>query len=386
LAAPAPLAAELRQIGLAAGLDAVGIAPAAPFDGARTELERRKRAGLHGGMHFTYSDPARATDPARTLPEAAALVVGARSYLRSPPAEARPTPPAAGLVARYSWRDHYAPLRTALGAVAERLTEAGWQARVLVDDNALVDREAAFRAGLGWYGKNANLLLPERGSWFVLGSVVTNAPLPPDGDPVEDGCGACRRCLDACPTGALLGAGVLDARRCLAWLLEAPGPFPVEYRVALGGRVYGCDDCQEVCPPNRTAARRFPPPPAEPDAEPWIDLVVLLALTDAELLDHVGRWYIPRRQPRYVRRNALVALGNTADGRHPSVEQTLRHYLQGGDALLRAHAVWAAARLHRHDLLAPLVAPGAETDPAVLTELALTGLAGIAAAAEPVSG
>jgi epoxyqueuosine reductase len=371
------LLAELRRIGLAAGLDAVGVAPATVFEDARRELERRKQEGLHGGMHFTFGDPVRATDPSLMLPGAAALVVGARSYLRAPPSDESggPTRPPGfpGLVARYSWRDHYAPLREALGAVATRLSQAGWQARVLVDDNALVDREAAYRAGLGWYGKNANLLLPERGSWFVLGSVVTDAPLPPAAAPVDNGCGSCRRCLDACPTGALVAPGVLDARKCLAWLLEAPGPFPNEFRVALGGRIYGCDDCQEVCPPNRTAARRWPPPDAEPDAQPWIDLIALLALTDAELLDQVGRWYIPRRRPRYVRRNALVALGNTADGGHPAVAATLSRYLADTDPLLRGHAVWAAARLGRTDLLAALAAlaaAGAETDGEVLAELA----------------
>ncbi len=358
----AELAAELGRIGLAAGLDAVGVAAATPFESTRAELERRKRAGLHGGMHFTYGDPGRATDPARTLPGAAALVVGARSYLRADPVDATGQPPNAGVIARYSWRDHYAPLRRALSAIADRLVAAGWQARVLVDDNALVDREAAYRAGLGWYGKNANLLLPDHGSWFVLGSVVTDAPLPTNATPVDDGCGTCRRCLDACPTGALIGPGILDARRCLAWLLEAPGSFPHEYRAALGGRIYGCDDCQDVCPPNRTAARRFPPP-AEAGDQPWIDLVALLALTDAELLTQVGRWYIPRRQPRFVRRNALVALGNTADGEHPAVDRTLRSYLASPDALLRTHAVWAAARLGRGDLLDPL-------DPEVLDELA----------------
>ena len=131
---------------------------------------------------------------------------------------------------------------------------AGWRARVVADDNALVDRAAAERAGLGWFGKNSNILLPGAGSWFLLGSVVTDAPLP-TAAPVGDGCGSCRRCLSACPTGALVGPGVLDARRCLAWLLQATGVFPFEFRVALEGRIYGCDDCQDVCPANRLVAR-----------------------------------------------------------------------------------------------------------------------------------
>ena len=249
------LVARLRQRGLELGLSAVGIAPATPMHEARQALEQRKAAGLDGGMQFTYRNPARSTDPGRALPGAAALVVGAWAYGRTAPGpsdrgggteEARPR----GQVARYAWRDYYADLRAALGQLAGLLVEAGWVARVVVDDNALVDRAAATRAGLGWYGKNSNVLLPQRGSWFVLGAVVTDAPLVP-GTPVADGCGPCRRCLGACPTGALVEPGVLDARRCLAWLLQAPGVFPFEYRVALGGRIYGCDDCQEVCPPNR---------------------------------------------------------------------------------------------------------------------------------------
>jgi epoxyqueuosine reductase len=301
-------------------------------------------------MHFTYGDPARATDPARTVPGARSLVVGARSYRRADPA-----PPAGdepwGRVARYSWADHYAPLRQALGAVSDGLVAEGWAARVLVDDNSLVDREAAYRAGLGWYGKNTMLLLPGRGSWFVLGSVVTDAPLPPTGPAVADGCGSCRRCMPACPTGALIAPGVLDARRCLAWLLEAPGPFPKAYRTALGARLYGCDDCQEACPPNRISDRRQTPPAAEAGDEAWIGVVGLLALDDDALMARVGRWYVPRRQARYVRRNALVVLGNVGDGAHPRVEACLRDALAHRDPLLRSHAVWAAARLGRRDLL-----------------------------------
>ena len=363
------LAAELCRTGLAAGLDAVGIAPADAFLSTRRHLEERKAAGLHGGMHFTYADPARSTDPGRALAGARALVVGARSYART----AGPPPPGSvGRVARYSWEDHYAPLRQALAAVADRLEGEGWSARVLADDNALVDREAAHRAGLGWYGKNTNLLLPGRGSWFVLGAVVTDAPLPPAAGPVADGCGPCARCLPACPTGALVAPGVLDARRCLAWLLEAPGAFPREHREALGGRVYGCDDCQEACPPNRAEALRHPPAAAGPAAQPWVDLVALLRSSDEEILARYGRWYIPRRRARYVRRNALVALGNVGSGADPGVEAVLRQALADPDPLLRGHAVWAAGRLGRHDLLDGVRA--AEGDAGVLEELwAVTG-------------
>jgi epoxyqueuosine reductase len=354
-----PDVADLVALGREHGLDAVGVASAAPFATTRRHLERRKAAGLHGGMAFTYRRPERSSDAGAALPGARALVVGARSYRRSggsvvdvdvrPPGQAANP---AGRVARYAWEDHYGPLRQALGVVAAQLRAEGWRARVVADDNALVDREAAYRAGLGWYGKNANLLLPGEGSWFVLGTVITDAPLASSAERVEDGCGTCTRCLDGCPTGAIVGPGVVDARRCLAWLLQVEGAFPREHRVALGDRLYGCDDCQQVCPPNRRVDRTVAATPAGPSAQVTVDLVDLLAADDDELLARHGRWYIPRREARYLRRNALVVLGNVADGRDPRVQGALRQALVSPDGLVRAHAVWAARRLGRDDLLA----------------------------------
>jgi epoxyqueuosine reductase len=311
-------------------------------------------------MAFTYRQPDRSTDPGRALPDAAAIVVGARGYLT----DLEPNPPArAGRVARYAWVDHYAELKEGLRAIAVVLKAHGWRARVLADDNALVDRAAAHRAGIGWWGKNANLLLPGAGSWFVLGGVVTDAPLRPTAPVVEDRCGSCRRCLDGCPTGAITAPGVVDARRCLSWLLQAEGSFPIEHRVALGDRIYGCDDCQEVCPPNRRSPVRAP----SGAERPWVALEPLLDPDDDVVLAHAGRWYIPRREVRYVRRNALVVLGNVADGTDPTVAHLLRRYLRDPDPLLRGHAVWAARRLGREDLLPPLEQ---ETDPTVLAERA----------------
>ena len=146
--------------------------------------------------------------------------------------------------------------------------------------------------------------------------------------------------------------GQLDARRCLAWLVQAPGVFPRQFRVALGDRMYGCDDCQTVCPINRLATRRIRPPTPKPDSQPSVDILRLLACRDETLMDLVGRWYIPGREPRYVRRNALVVLGNTGDPAIPAVDAACQARSADPDPIIRAHAVWAAARLGRRDLLA----------------------------------
>lgn len=355
---------ELLALGLGAGLDAAGITEAVAWPDARARLESRKAAGLHAGMRFTYADPGRATDPTRSLPDARTLLVGARAYRRQPPPGDGAAGPV-GRVARYAWVEHTEPLRAALKVVAARLKADGWRARVLIDDNGLVDREAAHRAGIGWFGKNANLLLPDRGSWFVLGAVLTSAPLPASGRRVPDGCGPCRRCLDGCPTGAIVEPGVVDARRCLSWLLQVTGDFPREHREAVGDRLYGCDDCQEVCPPNRRADDAHPPTAAEPGAVAEVPVLGLLELTDDEVLARHGRWYIPDRDPDHVRRNALVVLGNTARSDDPAVAATLARHLRHANPVLRSHAAWACRRLGRGDLLAEV-----RDDDAVAAELA----------------
>ena len=341
---------ELSEAGLAAGLVGIGVAAVETFDDTRHALESRKAEGLHGGMAFTYRDPARSTDPGRILSGARSLVVGALGYAGGSLPDPEFDGPA-GRVARYAVADHYQELRDALSAVANVLEVDGFRTRIVLDDNALVDRAAAHRAGLGWFGHNANLLVPGHGSWVVLGSIVTDADLVPSAV-VPDGCGPCRRCLDGCPTGAIVAPGVVDARRCLAWLVQAEGTFPLDYREALGDRVYGCDECQEVCPP----ARRSPHAHEEVAADgAWVELLWMLRAPDEELLARLGRWYIPRRDPRYLRRNALIALGNAADPNDAESRTELQRFIESDDDMLREHAQWAQVRLdqrrddHRND-------------------------------------
>lgn len=355
---------------LAAGIDAAGVAAAEPFDGTRRDLVERRDAGLHAGMQFTYRNPERSTDPRRAVPGARSLVVGALSYLREPAARHEPAEMVAGArVARYAREDFYGALRVGLEAGAAVLRRAGHRSMVLADSNALVDREAAKRAGIGWYGRNANLLLPGRGSWFVLGSIVTDAALVPD-SPVESGCGTCTRCITGCPTGAIVAPGVVDARRCLAWTVQAPGPIPRELRAALGDRIYGCDDCQEVCPPNQAAQRRDATA-AGTASQATVDAVTFLDDDDGVVLQAAGRWYVQGRDARYLRRNALVVLGNAGDPKDRRVRDALTAALAHDDPLVRGHAIWAAARLGLVELVEPL--RSTEADPMVLDELRRMG-------------
>lgn len=364
MAVPVPFA-ELVEVGRANGLDQVGACSAEPFLPTREVLLERRQAGLAGSMQFTYRNPERSTDPEATLPGARSIVVAACSYHRDPP----PRPADAGPVARvgrYVWSDDRERLLRGLHAVADHLQASGHRACVVSDQNHLVDRAAAHRAGLGWFGKNANILVPGHGSFFVLGEVLTDAgpedlPGVTEPEPVADGCGACERCIPACPTGAIVAPGVIDARRCLSWTLQATGSFPVEQREALGDRIYGCDDCQDVCPPNRLEIRRAAPggsgrpvPQGDPDRA-WVPLLAMLAASDEELLDRHGDWYIARRDPVHLRRNALVVLGNVGDGSDPAVREALATALRHESPLVRAHAVWSARRLGCDDLLTAVV-------------------------------
>jgi epoxyqueuosine reductase len=359
---------QLLELGRHSGLAAVGVAEAAILQPALSVIEHRKRAGLAGDMQFTYRNPARSCDPSRLLPSARSIIAGAWAYgqWRRPtrPHTAEPSSGPTASVARYTWHDHYGDLRQALQPMADRLTEAGFRAVVVADSNALVDRNVAWLAGLGWYGKNSNLLLPGSGSWYVLGAVVTDAQLDPTGPPLEDGCGSCSQCIDDCPTAAIVAPGVVDATRCLAWLVQAGGSIPIEFREAVADRIYGCDDCQDVCPPNRLADRA--PADPGPKLERGVKLEVeldqaqvsvewVLTADDEAIEARHGRWYIADRDINVIRRTALVVLGNTATP-GPTTQRLLEQYLASDSTVLRAHAAWAARRLGRPDLLDALPA------------------------------
>ncbi len=341
----APYLDELRRIAVAAGLDSLGAAPAAEFARARAQIDDRISRDLVNGMKFTFLRPERSTHPERLVEGARSVLVGLLSYAHESPLTIDSAAPRAR-IARYAWRDHYADLKSSLTEVAARLRLDGHRATVFADDNSIVDREAAWLSGLGWFGKNANLLVPGKGSMFVIGCIVTTAEFPVV-DPQPDACGTCSRCIPACPTGAIVEPGVIDAHRCLSWLLQKPGVFDARFREALGDRIYGCDDCQTVCPPTKKSGY------AESGSalETHVDVLGLLAMEDNALDAVCDRWYVHDRDMTWVRRNLLIVLGNTGNPRDAQVVDAVRRYLSHERPELRAHAVWAAGRLGLGDML-----------------------------------
>lgn len=324
----------LARVATDAGLDRFGAASAEPFSDTRAVIAQRKSEGLHGGLTFTYTRPDRSTDVRSSLPWARTLLVGGRAYL---PTAGDPGPgrPGTGRIARFAVEDAYAPLRQGLEAVAHLLREEGFRAELLVDDNRLADRAAAVRAGVGWWGKNTMVLAPGQGPWMLLGSVATDAEVATT-EPMQRDCGTCEACLPACPTGALVAPGVLDARRCLAAIAQLPGPVPEDMRQPMGDRIYGCDDCLDACPPGGRLAA------AAVEERGRVDLRWLLEASDDELMARFSRFYLPRRKPTVLRRNALVAAGNSGVA---GLVSAVEPYLADEDPMLREHAAWALARL-----------------------------------------
>jgi epoxyqueuosine reductase len=329
---------ELERLAAELGLDAVGIAPAEPYVETERHIRERRARGLFADMRFTMAQPETSCHPETLLPGARSVISAALCYY-----EPGPEPgPGEGRLPRYTWSNRYAELREKLDALGRLL---GGEFRVLVDANQHVDREAAARSGVGFYGKNTLLITRTHGSWVVLGTLVTDRELDPT-PPLALDCGACRLCIDACPTNALDEPGTLDATRCLSYWTQAPAPIPVEYRAPLEDRVYGCDICQDVCPWNRGVEKRRREQRLSAGAEPTVSLVEWLQADDDVLVERYERLYVPRNDARWLRRNALVALGNTGE---PAHARDVEAYLDSDDDVLRETAAWARARIEdRH--------------------------------------
>jgi epoxyqueuosine reductase len=326
--------AELAGLAEELGIDAVGVARAEPYAETERHIRERSARGLFGGMRFTMAIPEVSCHPETLLPGARSVVAAALCYW----APGHEPGTGEGRLPRYAWRDNYALLRERLDELGRRL---GGAYRVLVDENQHVDREAAVRSGVGFYGKNTMVITRRHGSWVVLGVLVTDVELDPT-QPLDAGCGECRLCIDACPTGALDTPGELDATRCLSYWTQSPGPFPEPYREELGTMVYGCDICQDVCPWNRGVEKRRDGDPLPEESEPVVSLVDWLRADGDELAERYDRLFVPRNDPRWLRRNALVALGNVGGPQHAAIAE---RWLDTDDEIVSDAAAWSLARL-----------------------------------------
>jgi epoxyqueuosine reductase len=323
---------ELARLAEEIGIDAIGSAAAAPYTETERRIRERRAQGLFADMRFTMARPEVSCHPESLLPGARSVVSAALCYYATAPAPG----PGEGRLPRYTWSDAYAELREKLDTLGRRL---GGAYRVLVDANQHVDREGAARAGVGFYGKNTMLITRRHGSWVVLGTLVTELEIEPS-PPLDLDCGDCRLCIDACPTGALDEPGTLDATRCLSYWTQSPRPIPEEYREPLADMVYGCDICQDVCPWNRGIEKRRGD--ARAQGEPTVSLVEWLQADAETLAERYDRLYVPRNDPRYLRRNALVALGNAGGKEDAALADA---YAAGDDPMLAEHARWAQRRI-----------------------------------------
>ena len=342
-------ATAIKDLALSHGFHIARVTTAEPFAGLEPMLNERIAAGHLDGLDWFTPERAHvASAPQRLLPWARSLLVlGVSYYAEAPPMPDDGVP--RGRVARYAWGSDYHDLLRAMmqGLIAdiERLVRRPLQAGTLVDTARIVDRAAAARAGLGWYGKNTCIITTrDVGSYLFLAEVPLDLDLEPDA-PLRKSCGACSACMTACPTHAIPAAYVLDTPRCISYLtIEHRGALPMELRPEIGNWVFGCDICQEVCPPNRHVLPLAPPalqPRGVEDAYPA--LIPLLAMTVEEYRDRFRGRAVKRAKREGLARNAAVALGNSGDrAAVPPLIEALRHH----DApLVRSHAAWALGRL-----------------------------------------
>jgi epoxyqueuosine reductase len=304
----------------------------------------------HGEMSYMERGEEKRCDPHKVLPGARAIVVLALNYFQGS-RKTGDTPAAAGKIARYAWGDDYHDLiASKLDKIDEFLRESGGRQKCYVDTGPVLERDYAAQAGIGWHGKSTMLIDEQLGTWFFLAEVLTTLELPPD-EPVPDRCGACERCIKACPTGAITAPHRLDARRCISYLtIELKGPIPLELRPLIGDRIFGCDDCLDACPWNRFAqvsreAAFFARPSTV--AVPLHDY---LSLSDDDFRVLFRNSPIKRIKRRGFLRNVCVALGNVGD---PSDLAALERAAADPEPLIAEHAKWAIHQIRSRHGISP---------------------------------
>ena len=343
---PIPTLTErIKARALTIGFDLVGVSPMEAPTHSQAFADWIQQ-GYQGDMAYLTRTADQRLRPGLNLAWARSAVAVGLSYnthhMRSGAAEG-----IRGWVSGYAWGDDYHDvMRRMLDRLHAAVSEEAGQevpGRAFVDAGAVLDREVAARAGIGWYGKNTNLISPRIGSFFVLGELFLDLALDWD-RPVSDRCGQCRLCLDVCPTNAFVGPYVLDARRCISYLtIEQKGAIPRDLRSSMGAHIFGCDTCQDVCPYN-TKCRPTKEPAFQP--RPGLhapELIPLLDLTEGQFKAKFRGSPILRAKRRGFLRNVCVALGNSR--RPEAVLALVRTLREDSDALVRAHAVWALGRI-----------------------------------------
>ncbi len=333
------LATRIREQARALGFSQVGFAPAAPPPHASAYQDWLAR-GFAGEMHYLERDPDRRMDPRAYWPDARTLVVVTASYASDTPDP--PAGPLEGRIARYARADDYHDvLKAKLHALGAFIVQEAPGTRYLavVDTAAVLERAHAVQAGLGWIGKNSMLLSRDAGSYTLLGVVLLDREMTFDA-PVTDHCGSCRRCIDACPTGAIVTPRVVDSRRCLSYLtIELRGAIPLEHRSQLSGWAFGCDICQEVCPWVRHAGAPEGPGLLEPrPGRAAIDLATLALEDQAAFSIRWRKSAVKRTKRAGLARNAVVLLGNSTD--QTRAVELLEQAIKDPEANVRRHAGW----------------------------------------------
>jgi epoxyqueuosine reductase len=351
---PGALTARIRALGEALGFDRVGFADIDLRD-AEPGLQAWLDAGFAGSMAWMHRHGMTRARPAELVPGTASVITARMAYF---PADATPAADVLSdsdraYVSRYALgRDYHKVLRTRLQRLVDAIAAivGPFGHRVFTDSAPVLEVELATRAGLGWRGKHTLLLERDAGSWFFLGEIFVSLALPPDA-PTTAHCGTCTRCLDACPTGAIVAPWRVDARRCISYLtIEHAGAIPEALRPALGNRVYGCDDCQLVCPWNRDAPpARLPDFAVRGDLD-RVTLVDAFAWTAAQFDDRMAGSSIRRIGHERWSRNVAVALGNASTS--VPVVEALESRRDDPSALVRSHVGWALAQ-HARRAAAP---------------------------------
>ncbi|SFE75506.1 epoxyqueuosine reductase [Paenibacillus catalpae] len=340
----AQLKEEMREAAQSLGIDKIGIASADPFTELKNRLIRHRELGRESG--FEEPDLDKRTNPALLFDQPQSIIAIAVAYPAKLPNPPKSEPGARrGILSRSAWgEDYHKVLRDRLARLEAWLKERVPEARVesMVDTGALSDRAVAERAGIGWSAKNCSILSEDLGSWIYLGEMITNIPFEPD-TPVTEGCGECTKCIDACPTDALVGPGQLDSQRCISFVTQTKGFVSDELMRKIGNRLYGCDTCQTVCPVNR-GKNWTHQPELQPDPEVVKPLLVpLLTIGNREFKERYGHTSSAWRGKKPIQRNAVIGLGNFKD--KSAVPDLIGVLKEDSRPVLRGTAAWALGRI-----------------------------------------